>query len=123
MGLRPRWIRARRRPGSKVRAQRNLLNGPAAIRDRIGHELRRINDDVLDAFAVPGINDVNQSVAGLDHRRIRKLFAGWLIEEIQHQRSFQGSAKVKCKGAYRPPLMGRPAWKSGSRRQQAAGLV
>ena len=48
-------------------------------------QFRRINDDVLDAFAFPSVGDVNQAVACLDHGGISEAVGcGRVI--FQHQR-------------------------------------
>src|SRR5712691_6465761 len=61
----------RRRPipyGSSLVYQRAILSDP-----------RRVDDDVLDALPFPGVRDVHEAVARLDHRRVRVL-AGWILE-------------------------------------------
>src|SRR5260370_30413149 len=48
-------------------------------RRRRGRESRWIEDDVFDSHAVPGVGDVDEAIAGLDHRRIG-VFTGRVFE-------------------------------------------
>src|SRR5205085_7214747 len=46
------------------------LVGPLAIRHVAQFKLVRVNDDVFDALALPGVSDMHQPVCSLDHCRI-----------------------------------------------------
>ena len=47
--------------------KRKKLFRPFALRHGTQFQFCRVNDDMLDAFAFPGVGDVNQAVARLDY--------------------------------------------------------
>ncbi len=58
-------------------------SGPLVVVGEVdGDELLGINDDVANAFAVPGVNDVHETISGLNDGWIR-VFAFGLFES-QH---------------------------------------
>ena len=62
--------------------------------DRPQVELRWVEHDVPHALSLPGVGDVDQAVAGLNHRGIR-IFAGLVFED-------HGRLPVLCRPSRRP---------------------
>src|SRR4051812_30713188 len=49
---------------------------PLAIQDWFGYQFRRIDDEVLDPQAFPGVGDMNQAVGALNNGRVTELILG-----------------------------------------------